>query len=407
MDIRSQEYKQYVLNTLEEYRNNGKKTVLLFNDAYYPIIDGVVTVMHNFALSLMQHVNVIACVPAHNNDIVLQKYLVIGCKSTYYKFVNYDLAHPFGDKRFVKLMQQVKADYVHIHSPFTMGKFAVKYARKHNLPAVATFHSQFKRDFLRSTHSRLLTAILLSGVMRIFNSVQCVYTMHAYSKQTLISYGYKGEVKLLPNATSFTYPQNPQELIDNINAKYNLQGKQNVLLFVGRLTKLKNIFFIMDVLSELKKRDFPFHMVYVGDGPDGDELKKKANKLGLDNNITFAGKISDKTMLQAFYLRSDLFVFPSNYDVSSIVQIEAASQKLCGLYLKGSVTSCTVTDNETGFLCEENVEQYADKIVEILSDKDNLNRVRQGAFERLYITWQQVADKTYEDYLNLLPPKRK
>ena len=117
MDIRSQEYKQYVLNTLEEYRNNGKKTILLFNDSYYPIIDGVVTVMHNFALSLMEHANVIACVPAHNNDIVLQKYLVIGCKSTYYKFVNYDLAHPFGDKRFVKLMQQDKADYVHIHSP--------------------------------------------------------------------------------------------------------------------------------------------------------------------------------------------------------------------------------------------------------------------------------------------------
>ena len=57
-------------------------------------------------------------------------------------------------------------------------------------------------------------------------------------------------------------------------------------------------------------------------------------------------------------MRADLFLFPSLYDASSIVQIEAASQHTPTLFLKEAATTATVTNNVNGFLEENDVNKY-------------------------------------------------
>ena len=57
------------------------------------------------------------------------------------------------------------------------------------------------------------------------------------------------------------------------------------------------------------------------------------------------GKVTDRTLLSYYYARADLFLFPSLYDASSIVQIEAASQKTPTVFLEGAVTANTVENN--------------------------------------------------------------
>ena len=42
----------------------------------------------------------------------------------------------------------------------------LKYAKKHKIPVVATLHSQFEKDFYRSTKSKFLTKILLKKIMK-------------------------------------------------------------------------------------------------------------------------------------------------------------------------------------------------------------------------------------------------
>ena len=48
----SQGKKRYYLEmekTINEFNTNGKKTVVIVNDNYYPIVDGVLTVIDNYA----------------------------------------------------------------------------------------------------------------------------------------------------------------------------------------------------------------------------------------------------------------------------------------------------------------------------------------------------------------------
>ena len=405
MDIRDKNYIDYAEEKLAEYRGNGKPTVAYFIDTYFPLVDGVVSVLHNYATHLQKDWNVIVCAPAHRHKQQEQDYLVLSCNSHYLKFINYSYGTPAADRRFVGLLEQAKIDLVHLHSPFMLGAFGLRLAKKRNIPVIATFHSQYKQDFMRYTKSKVVTNFLLESIMKVFRQTDCVYTMHEYSKNTLLSYGYDGEVRFLPNATNERYPEDPAPYLARVNEAYNLGDKKNILLFVGRITRVKDIFFILEILDKLPA-EFPFHMIFVGGGPDEKELQKRTEELGLSDRVTFTGNIGDRELLKAFYLRSDLFLFPSRYDVSSIVQIEAAAQKLCGLFRRGSVTSCTVRDNETGFLCEGGAEDFADKILEIFSTPGLLARVSEGAHEKLYVSWENLTQKILSEYDFILQKPR-
>ena len=57
---------------------------------------------------------------------------------------DYSLAFP-GIKGFEKKLDEWKPDIIHINSPDTVGWAGLKYAKKNNIPIVATFHTYFSR----------------------------------------------------------------------------------------------------------------------------------------------------------------------------------------------------------------------------------------------------------------------
>ena len=118
------------------------------------------------------------------------------------------------------------------------------------------------------------------------------------------------------------------------------------------------------------------------------------------------GKVVDRNLLASYYARANLFLFPSKYDSSSIVQIEAASQHLPVLFLKGTATSATVTDNVNGFIEEDDVNKYAKRILEIMKNKKLYQEVCNNAYKDLYKNWDDTIKDVYERYLKLINDKR-
>ena len=178
-------------------------------------------------------------------------------------------------------------------------------------------------------------------------------------------------------------------------------------MFVGRINTLKNIFFIADSLKAVKEKcpKLKFKMLYVGAGQDEDKLREKIKECGLENDAIMCGKVTDREELANYYSRADLFLFPSVYDASSIVQIEAASQSTPAVFLKNTATAATVTDNVNGFLSDYTVGAYSDKIIEVMNDKELYNKVSKNAYLDLYKTWKQMVDKAYELYKEFINKK--
>ncbi len=393
--------------------DNNKLTIGLFVDVFFPMTDGVVMVVDNYAKRLSKYCNVIVFAPkfvGHEYDDSKFNYKVVRCISLKVPFLDYTLPIPKMDIKFQKELKQYNLDLVHIHSPFTVGEAGIKYAIDNNIPLVGTMHSQYKRDLLRAVKTETLANQLLKPLISNFNKCdECWAVNSEVARIFYEDYGYKELPKVMNNATEMK-PINNSDLPSSnkyINKIYNLSDEK-VFIFVGRINALKNIFFIVDALKLVKEKDpnLKFKMLFVGSGQDEEELKKVIKKYNLEDNIIMCGKITDRKLLASLYARSDLFLFPSLYDSSSIVQIEAASQHTPVLFIEGAATTATVTNNVNGFIAPNNIEKYANYIINIMHNDKLLNDVSNNCYRDLYKNWDDTIESVYNNYLELINKKK-
>ncbi|MCK9574407.1 MAG: glycosyltransferase [Clostridia bacterium] len=383
-------------------------TIGLFVDNFYPHIDGVVMVVDRYARHLtdLGH-KVFVLAPKNNGYIDNFPYEVLRCNSIPLKKINVDWGGPITDLEFVNKVHSINFDLIHVHSPFSLGKFAVKLASKKHIPCIATLHSQYKQDFYKATKSKLITWLLLQNAMQVYKKTCETWIMGETTRKILRSYGYHGPVRIVPNATELDSSKNINLELKNIETEYNLSGYEPIFIFVGRLVLLKNILFIADVLKILKDKGLNFKMLYVGSGADENILKEYINELNLSENIILTGMLEDRNKLAALYTRSDLMIFPSLYDTSSpLVQIEAAAFNTPAILIKNSAAACFVKDDVNGFTAEFKKEKFANKIMQIINDRSLLKSVGKQANKDLYINWTDVI-KNVESYYSEIVAKHK
>lgn len=390
----------------------NKITIGLFIDTYYPMVDGVITVVDNYARRLSNMANVIVFAPEFHGkkfDDSKLPYKIVRCKSMKAPVIDYSLPIPDLDPKFRRELNKYHLDIVHIHSPFMVGKAGIEYAKKHHVPVVGTMHSQFKQDLKRAVKMNSAATLLNNTIIKTFDKCdQCWAVNSEVARIFYEDYGYKELPEVMNNATEMEKIEDVKKAHQTINSLYNINPKDKVFLFVGRINKLKNIFFIVDALKALKEKkpNLSFKMLFVGSGQDDEKLKEVIEDENMKENIILCGKVTDKQLLAAHYCRADLFLFPSLYDASSIVQIEAASQSTPSIFLKGAATAATITDNVNGFLSENSVDAYANKIIEVLKDKKLYEEVSQNAYKDLYKNWDMVIEDVYKRYCDLIKKKK-
>jgi len=389
-----------IIKKIEEYNTNEKKTIALFCDVFYPSIDGVISVVNNLAIVLSEHYNVVVCVPKHKKETVFRKeYLVIGAKSFKVPGMNYECSlNPAKDKEFMKYLSMLKIDLIHFHSPFFMGKFAAKYAKKNNIPLVATIHSKYKQDFWMSTHSHILTNILTRNIVKVFNKADQIITMNKYCEKTFRAYKVTPPITLIGNGTNYRAP----EVINTATIRAELGIKsQNMLLFVGRLVKVKNLPLTLKIMSILKQKGIDFCFVCAGEGSQLKKLKRLSKKYNIENNVIFLGKIASIEKLSQIYASADLFVFNSTYDTEGLVILEAAATGTPSVVVENSGPACRIVNNENGFTSSNNPNEFANRIEELLKNKELIAATGEKAKQTLPKSWKDTC-KDYVKFYNKL-----
>ena len=376
-----------------------KMKIGIFMDDFYPSINGVIQVIDNYARRLSKVADVVIVVPEIDKNYVDNlPYKVIRIRSHRLHILDYHLATFKLTKKEEAMLLDEKFDIIHIHSPFMMAHHALKIAKKLNIPAIATMHTQFQLEFKRYSKSEFISKKLVNHIMRTFNKCYKCYAVNEGISDLYYSFGAKEKPLVLPNGTDFKLTS----LSNEINKKYGLKKDEIVLLFLGRVNLLKNILFIVDVAKKLKDKGFKFKMMFVGTLEDGEVLIKKINQLGLSDDIIITGKVMDRNLIAKIYRRADLFVFPSLYDASSLVQIEAASQKTPTIFIDGAITACNVKDNINGFKAPNDPSLFADRIINIFNDKKLYKKVSDGAYKDVYKHWDDLAKDVYKEYKKII-----
>lgn len=383
-----------------------RKKIWLSLDAWYPQMAGPNVVVTNYKNILQRTNDCKLFVTSYGKKLDAEGDKKTGVDVVHVKSVNiffggYRNTLPQNDNKVKQLLKE-GVDIFHSHSPFGLGHYFAKQARKLGVPSIVTLHTKFRDDFVRCTHSRALTAFMMRRIMKVINETDYVWTVSNGAVETLREYGYKGDVTVIRNGTDMTMPNNAQQLVDEVNRQYHLQDEENVFLFVGRIVSTKNLPLVFDALSKLKQRNLPFKMLVVGGGEELHNYRKLTESMGIGDRVIFVGQITDREFLKAFYLRADLFLFPSVYDTASLCPIEAATFSLPALLIKDSQTAETVKDGFSGYCAVEDSSVWADKIEEIITDKQKLKQVSDNCRKYVYRSWEDVVQEVEGHYDQLL-----
>ena len=375
-----------------------------FNDSYVPLMDGVVNVVKNYAYWLnFKHGRSCVVAPSfpqyedEENFDVLRYFSTVLPKRSPYR-----LGIPYLAFNFKKNINKIPFNLVHAHCPFSSGQVALKIARRRNVPIVATFHSKYHDDFKEALRSENLTKIVIHKIISFYNAVDAVWTVNTATVGTLRSYGLKCHVEVIPNGTDMKPVFDRDNIGLPVRNMLNLERNIPLLLFVGQHIWQKNLKTLIHALLKLKNLGVPFHMAFVGKGCAEKDLKNLCNKLGLQNEITFLGQITDRDYLRRIYAAATLLLFPSIYDNAPLVVGEAASAGCPALLVKGSNSAEGIDDGYNGFLSCNDDEAYAFSIRTILSSPCTCMKAGENARKTLYRDWEQIVDEVAYRYMKLI-----
>lgn len=110
--------------------------------------------------------------------------------------------------------------------------------------------------------------------------------------------------------------------ITNTNQKPSVSGREDCIIFAGRLIKLKNIDRLIRAFGSIKNQ--VTQLLIFGEGPEKNNLDKLIQKASLANKIKLMGNI-DQDKLLAKILTCKFVIIPSLSDISPNLALECLS----------------------------------------------------------------------------------
>lgn len=166
-----------------------------------------------------------------------------------------------------------------------------------------------------------------------------------------------------------------QARVYELKQKYSSKN----ILFVGRLEKVKNLVWFLEVFAEIKKVYVDVRFLIAGQGSELANLKLKVKNLNLKNSIEFLGAV-DYNDLTNYYHIADVFVLPSLSESFGKVLIEAGAASVPCVVSKTTGAQDIIKDDETGFLVEINNKNiFINQILKLLEDEKLAKKIGDNA----------------------------
>lgn len=368
------------------------------NESFLPIIDGVGRVTYEYATALGER---------GHESYVISPMSQAGYRQNYpfeiLDFVSVPLPgtakYRTGvatlDRHYMARIEQVRLDILHAHSPGFAGMEAIRLAEKLHIPLIGTFHTRYYDDIYRVTHSESLTSLGLKYIVDFYDRCDEVWAVSKFAAEELKSYGYKGEIEIVPHGTRT--PLITDSDAEEAHSAFALD-KRPLLLYVGQIDWKKNLLLSLNAMARLKAMGVEFQFVLAGKGGDMGAVEKKAEELGLQAHVRLVGHVTDTNLLNGLYRCASLLVFPSSYDTAGLVVREAAAAGVPSVVLRGSAPAECIVDGETGYLCAETPESLAETIALALHDREKLEWVSAQANQRIPVPWDTIIDEVERRY---------
>lgn len=263
-----------------------------------------------------------------------------------------------------RLLKKETFDIIHINAgSVSTNAVALRIAKKNNIP-VRIAHSHSSGALKKSKIERVTFPVLWAVINACATKKAACSALAAealfgkkHAKEAII-------VKNTIDAKKFAFSE---ENRDMVRKQFNLQDCF-VVGQVARLAPEKNQKFLLDIFSEVRKKDDTARLLLVGNGPMENELRDYAGKLGIEQYVVFAGATDAP---EKFYPAMDVFVLTSLFEGFGIVNIEAQASGLHCIVSDNVPLEAKITEHVRFLSLKSPINEWSDEILNIKSCGEN------------------------------------
>ena len=313
-------------------------------------------------------------------------------------------------RKIIKAVYKWKPDIVHSQCEFSTFFVARKISKHLSIPLVHTYHTVYE-DYV----GYVLPFALDAGkkFVRFFskweaNRCSTFIAPTGKVEKLLRSYGIKGRIDVIPTGIDMSRfnVTVDEEWKENTLKSLGIPENNNVLIYVGRLGKEKNISEVLSYISSLDRYDISF--LIVGDGPYRKELEEEAEKLSLkEPKVIFAGMVNPKEVA-AWYQLGSLFINASTSETQGLTYVEALASSVPLLCRKDKALDDVVIEGFNGWQWEGE-KDFMSKLNYYmkLSEEEKKKLKAQSKESSKIFSSSLFAEKAEKLYLELIEKKSK
>lgn len=295
-----------------------------------------------------------------------------------------------------KLPQRVKQhwqtnppDVFYIATEGPLGLSALRYARKHGIPVVSGFHTNFDQYL---THYRLgALKKPLQIYLRFFHNASTRTLTPSYQQcQELRDQGFQRVERLGRGVDTQLF--RPDRRSNNFRHQLGVNEEQLLVGYVGRLAGEKNLPLLVKAFHALRLQQPSARLLIVGDGPWEKELKR------ICPDALLVG-CKEGEALAKHYANMDLFLFPSLTETYGNVVAEALASGLPVVAYDRAAAGELIQPGKNGWLVSPHSgEQAFIQAAVELANEEHLRLVMGHlAFQTMQEhSWQEVIERFHQ-----------
>ena len=182
-----------------------------------------------------------------------------------------------------------------------------------------------------------------------------------------------GKVRILRNGIDAERYAYDEVLRRKMRMENGLDGRF-VVGHIGHFNYQKNHEFLLQIFTFILKKNPSAVLLLVGSGERKEDIRKKAEELGIEKDIVFYGVTED---VPAVLNMMDVFVFPSRFEGFGNVLIEAQASGLKCFASEGVIPeSVKITDNLEWISLNTAPDIWAEEILKVSGDCSRKSCVR-------------------------------
>jgi glycosyltransferase involved in cell wall biosynthesis len=287
--------------------------------------------------------------------------------------------------RVLDYVQQEQFTEIIISTPGPMGLVGLLAGKMLNVRTSGIYHTDFPEYIRILTEDKFLESLAWTYMRWFYGQQDTVFVNSQQYRQSWIDRGIEeAKLQILPRGLDtelFTpgrrHPEFWHRFAGNVS-----DGDAVRLLYVGRVSKEKDLDILAAAYRQLRDAGVPVQLYIVGVGPYAEAL---ATALP---DAVFTGYLAGEELATA-YASADIFVFPSTTDTFGNVIIEAQAAGLPVIVSHVGGPQEVVEHGVTGLVTKAlDVEAFAEAVRTLAADADL--RVRMGTAARA-----SVADRSW------------